>query len=132
MSDRIPGFVGLSIADVQNKLFLRELPRRKGRFSYPSSGLAAEPGTVVLFQYQARIIASGVFLRDERFEKKRDGASGVIHLDVKSIRVFEPIDVDGMRKVWPGFRGFGHVKQFLNPVNYPLFRRKLKRVRSPG
>jgi hypothetical protein len=112
--------------------FLRGLPRRKGRFSYPSSGLSAEPGTVVLFQYRARIIASAVFLRDERFEEKRDGAAGLIHLDVKSIRVFDPVDVQGMRKVWPAFRGFGHVKQFLNPVNYPLFKRRLKRVRSVG
>jgi hypothetical protein len=132
MSDRIPGFFGLAISDVQDKLFLRGLPRRKGRFSYPSSGLSAEPGTVVLFQYRARIIASAVFLRDERFEEKRDGAAGLIHLDVKSIRVFDPVDVQGMRKVWPAFRGFGHVKQFLNPVNYPLFKRRLKRVRSVG
>jgi len=33
-----------------------------------------------------------------------------------------------MRKAWPGFRGFGHVKQFLNPAGYPAFRRRLKGV----
>jgi hypothetical protein len=123
MSDKTPGFRGRGIDDVQAGLFLRDLPACNGRFRYPSAGLSADPGTVVLFQYRARIIASAVFLRDE---------GGAIYLDPASICTFDPLDVEAMRKVWPGFRAFGHVKQFLNPTLYPAFKKRLKHVASPG
>ena len=131
MSDKADGFRGRGIAEVQAKIFLRELPRQKGRYRYPSAGLNAEPGTVVLFQYQARIIASAVFLRDEKFAKPIAGYGGAIYFDVKSFRTFDPLDAGAMRKVWPAFRAFGHVKQSLNPTLYPQFKRNLKNVASP-
>jgi hypothetical protein len=122
MSDKLPGFVGRSIEDVQAKCFLRDLPKCDGRYRYPKMGLSADPGTIVLFQYRARIIASAVFLRD-------DGKA--IHLDVASIRTFDPLDVEAMQKVWAHFRRFGHVKQFLNPTLYSKLQRTLKNVSSP-
>lgn len=131
MSDQADGFRGRSIEDVQAGLFLRDLPACGGRYRYPSSGLNAEPGTVVLFQYRARIIASGVFLRDEKFERPIGGYGGALHFDVATLRTFQPLDVDAMRKVWPSFRAFGHVKQYLNPARYPMFKRRLKGVTSP-
>jgi len=36
-----------------------------------------------------------------------------------------------MRKAWPSFRAFGHVKQYLNPARYSMFKRRLKHVTSP-
>ena len=131
MSDKLKGFRGRSIEDVQRGLFLRDLPKCGGRYRYPSSGLNAEPGTVVLFQYRARIIASGVFLRDEKFEHPISGYAGALYFEVTSLRTFEPLDVEAMRKVWPSFRAFGHVKQYLNPVRYPDLKRRLKRVAAP-
>ncbi len=132
MSTKTKGFATRSIEDVQTRLFLRDLPACGGRYRYRSSGLNADAGTIVLFQYRARVIASAVFLFDEKFERPRGGHSGVIHLDPASIRTFDPLDVGAMRKVWPGFRAFGHVKQALNPTLYPLFKRRLKQVKSPG
>lgn len=131
MSSQIKGFRGRSIQDVQANVFLRDLPRSNGRWRYASAGLNAEPGTIVLFQFHARIIASAVFLRDEKFEKPIRGHAGEMYFDPKSFRKFDPLDVQAMRKVWPSFRGFGHVKQFLNPTLYPVFRRQLKHVASP-
>ena len=131
MSDRAEGFRGRSVEDVQARCFLRDLPARGGRFRYPSAGLNADPGTVVLFQYRARIIASAVFLRDEKFERPVHGCSGALYFDVESFRTFDPLDVQAMRKIWPAFRGFGHVKQHLNPTRYPMFRRRLAHVASP-
>lgn len=131
MSDKAKGFVGLSIEDVQASCFLRELPTMNGRFRYPKSGLNADPGTIVLFQYHARIIASAVFLRDEKYEHPRRGYGGAMYFDPKSIRTFDPLDVEAMRRAWPTFRAFGHVKQYLNPTRYSLFRRRLKRVKGP-
>ena len=128
MSDQADGFLGRSIEDVQSGLFLRDLPACGGRYRYPSSGLNAEPGTIVLFQYRARIIASGVFLRDEKFERKIHGYGGALHFDVATLRTFDPVDADAMRKAWPSFRAFGHVKQYLNPARYSMFERRLTRV----
>lgn len=126
MSDRIPGFRGKSIAQVQADCFGRDLPKADGIFSYRSAGLNAPAGTVVLFQFQARIIASAVLLRDEKFKSPRAGRRGRLHLDVDSIRTFEPVDFAAMRQIWPGIRPFGHVKQMLNPTLYAKFRRRLK------
>jgi hypothetical protein len=132
MSDSQKGFVGRSIDQVQANIFLKYLPAHEGRYRYRSTGLNAEPGTVVLFQFKARIIASAVFLRDEKFEKPKGGHSGEIHFDAKSFRTFDPLDVEAMRKAWPSFRAFGHVKQFLNPTRYSIFNRRLKNVKSAG
>ena len=132
MSDKLEGFRGRGIEDVQSGLFRRDLPACGGRYRYPSSGLNAEPGTVVLFQYRARIIASGVFLRDEKFERPIGGYGGALYFEVATLRTFVPLDVEAMRKVWPSFRAFGHVKQYLNPARYSMFKRRLKRVTSPA
>ena len=132
MSDKIEGFRGRSIEDVQRNVFRRRLPNTmKGRWRYQRTGLNADAGTIVLFQFKARIIAMGVFLRDEKFEKPIRGRNGEIAFDPKSFRTFDPIDVDAMRKVWPGFRGFGHAKQRLNPTLYSKFLRQLKNVALP-
>ena len=128
MSDKIPGFKGRSIEDVQSRTFLRDLPACNGRFRYQSAGLNTDPGTVVLFQFKARIIAIAVFLRDDKYEKAKRGYAGAIYIDPESIRTFEPIDLAGMRKIWPNFRAFGHVKQFLNPTVYAKFKRSLKKI----
>ena len=132
MSEKREGFRGRSIEDVQRRVFLRDLPCAcRGRWRYASGGLAAEPGTIVLFQFRARVIASAIFLRDEKFARPRGDSAGVLHFEPASFRTFDPLDVEGMRKVWPGFRAFGHVKQFLNPTLYPKFKRRLKNVSLP-
>src|SRR5690348_5126699 len=130
MSEKRKGFQGRSIEDVQKRLFLRDLPKWGGRWTYPRVGLNAQPGTIVLFQYRARIIATAVFLRDEKFERPRNGCGGAMHFDPATIRTFTPLDAEAMRRVWPSFRAFGHVRQFLNPARYPMLKRGLKNVES--
>jgi hypothetical protein len=127
MSEQRPGFRGRSIEDVQQRIFLDDLARKSdGRWHYQKTGLNAPPGTLVLFQFKARIIASAIFLRDEKFIRPRRGASGILHFDPSSFRTFTPLDVADMRKIWPSFRAFGHVKQYLNPAMYAKFKRRLK------
>jgi len=86
----------------------------------------------VLFQFQARIIASAVFVRDEKFARPIRGHSGELHFDPESFRTFEPLDADAMRKIWPWFKNFGHAKQSLNPTRYAAFKRRLRNVASPA
>jgi hypothetical protein len=52
--------------------------------------------------------------------------------EVSTIMTFDPVDAEAMRAAWPAFRAFGHVKQFLNPARYPMFKRRLKRVQAPA
>ncbi|MDB5326736.1 MAG: hypothetical protein JWM57_2305 [Phycisphaerales bacterium] len=130
MSDQQEGFRDRTIEQIQARFFLKRLPQRKGRYRYYSSGLKADPGTIVLFQFKARVIASAVFLRDEKDEKSSGDFTGTLCFDPASVQVFDPWDADAMRRAWPGFRSFGHVKQRLNPGNYPAFLRRLENVRS--
>jgi hypothetical protein len=131
LSDKVEGFRGRSIEDVQANIFLRKLPANKGRYHYRSTGLQSEPGTLVLFQFHARIIASAIFLRDEKIDPPKSGFGGLLHFDPASFRTFQPLDVQAMRKIWPAFRAFGHVKQFLNPTLYSTLKRQLKNVQTP-
>jgi hypothetical protein len=131
MSDKIAGFRGRGIKDVQADVFLRDLPRMKGRWRYPRVGLSAPPRAIVLFQYRAHVIASAVLLRDEKFPRPAGGYAGALYLDAASIRTFDPLDADAMRRVWPAFRRFGHVRQILNPSRYGMFRRRLKNTAAP-
>jgi hypothetical protein len=131
MSDQIEGFRGRSIEDVQRNTFLRDLATNGGRFRYRASGLNAPAGTIVLFQFRARVIASATFVRDEKLERPTRGITGILHFEPQSIRTFEQINADVMRQLWPGFRSFGHVKQRLNPACYGAFKRRRKGILTP-
>ena len=85
----------------------------------------AVAGTVVLFQFQARIIASPFLCGMRNSSVPSAAIAGALWFNVESIRTFEPMDIDAMR-VWPGIGAFGHVKQFLNPAMYSTFKRRLK------
>lgn len=128
MSDKIDGFRGRTIEQVQQDCFLKYLRKTNGRFHYLAAGLKASQGAMVLFQFKAKIIAAAIFVRNEKFNSPTDAHAGVLHFEPESIHVFDPIDADAMRKAWPGFRAFGHVKQSLNPLGYPAFKRRLGNV----
>jgi hypothetical protein len=128
MSDKIEGFRGRTIEEVQERYFRGLLPKRGGRWRYRAAGLNADAGTIVLFQFRARVIASAIFLRDEKFQRPNQGRGGILYFEPESFRTFEPIDAETMRKAWPAFRAFGHVKQFLNPGRYAAFKRRLKPI----
>jgi hypothetical protein len=128
MSDKIAGFRNRSIEDVQQKVFLGYFLTNDGRYRYRTAGLNSRAGTLVLFQFKARIIATAIFLHDEKFPKKVRDSAGELRFDPKSFTVFEPLDVAAMRKIWPSFRAFGHVKQYLNPTMLAKFQRSLKGV----
>lgn len=128
MSDRVEGFVGLSIDAVQKDFFLNTL-RRTGRFRYCRSGLRSPTGTAVLFQFKARIVATATLVGDERYAEKRDGFAGAMRFEPKSVRVFSPWDAAMLRTVWRGFGTFGHARFHLNPGNWPAFVAALRDVR---
>jgi len=133
MSAKEKSFRGRSVEDVQLGFFLEELPfpPKNGRYRYPTAGLNADPGTVVLFQYTGAIIASATLSHSERFDEPENGYRGALWFDVNSIRTFAPVGRETLRKIWPEFRNFGHVKQYLNPAKYPAFKKQLVDVTAP-
>jgi len=134
MSPNEKSFRGRTLTDVQEGFFLSELPAppRSGRYCYPTSGLSAEPGTVVLFQFMGKIIASAVFERHERFDQPEGGYRGALWFDSHSIRTFEPVGAAEMIAIWPDFPGFGQAKHELDGAAYADFERRLTNVRSPS
>ena len=134
MSSQERWFRGRTVAEVQAQFFLQMLPcpPRNGRYRYRTAGLKAKPGTIVLFQYEASIIASAVFDRDERFDQPEDGYRGALWLEPQSIRTFDPVGKNQLRNVWPEFRNFGHVKQVLSAARYPRFEKMLTNVAAPA
>jgi hypothetical protein len=132
MSTAEPSFRGRSIDDVQTWFFLAELPfAHRGEYHYVNQGLAAEPGTVVLFQYDKRIVAAATLREAERFAGPRGGFAGVLRFFPESIRVFDPVDEADVRAAWPTFKRFNRVKQHLDPARWPAFARRLTNVTAP-
>jgi hypothetical protein len=136
MSQKDPEFIQWDATQVQDVFFLNRLPDCNGEFLFPSAGLKAEPGTIILFQYTGVVVALAELIELRRFDKPRlaFGAKycGAYQLDPLSIRTFDPIDADGIRKFWPTFTRFSHAKHDLAPPeNFGPFLKSLRNVRKP-
>lgn len=123
----------LTIKDVQKKYFLNDLPfKQYGCYHYKTRGLRAARGTVVLFQCDSNVIASAVFNHSEVFDQPYEGLyKGGLYFDLSSIRVFNPIDADKIKKIWPSFMGFGNVPQQLDLNRYAIFEQELTGIEMP-
>lgn len=124
-----------SAEQAQRDFFLHDLPTKKrpGEYLFPSHALNAEPGTMVLFQYRGRIIASAILQDIKRFDEpikdKGEFYCGAFYFDVHSIRVFDPVDSDRMKEIWPQeFKRFCQAPLDLDPKRYPLFAQGLAGV----
>ncbi len=130
-SKETPGFVDCPIEDIQRQFFLGELARPgglAGRYQYHNSGLRAEPGTVVLFQFRGKIIASAVLAKIERIDAARGIRGGAMQFDAASIKVFDPVDASVLGKVWPQVTRLGQAKWALDPKGFTKFERLLTGV----
>ncbi|MBT2641617.1 HNH endonuclease [Bacillus sp. ISL-41] len=116
MSDRDPEFTGKTIENIQ-EWFRDELPYRNYNFK---TGMNAERGTLVLFQYKAHIIASAILDQKIIYEKPIEGGyKGYYNFIPSSIALFNPLDFSDMTMVWSGFIGFKNSQQNLAISVYP-------------
>lgn len=127
-----------STLDKAKEFLLVELPSsdRNGEYYYRRSGLDAERGTVVLFQYDAQIIGSALFLDagplPSRLPPPDDVYTGIIRFDPASIRTFKPLGSAVIRRVWgSAFKKFGQGAQHLDPRRYPAFEAFVAGTESP-
>lgn len=121
-----------SVKDLQEKFFIGILSSRErnGRYRYINKKIVSKHGAVVLFQCEASIIASAVYIRIEAFEEPADGYNGYIVFDANSIQIFDPVYKDTMCECWPSFKKFSQAPQKLGPVGYPRFLKYLKGIKK--
>jgi len=121
------------VGALQQGFFLEKFRNRArdGRFHYKTKGLQTEPGTLVLFQFEREIIASAIFVKGLRQSIKEGGTlyKGVLYFDVDSIRVFDPVPWETVRRIWPNAKSPSHVKYDLEPSRYTEFERELHNIR---
>lgn len=122
-----------SLEELQSQFFLRDLPsRQNGHYFYKENAPNAPAGAVVLFQSDNCVVASATLVGFGD-EPRREGFRGVMYFDRNSIKVFEPVDADGMRLAWPNFRRFTNAMQKrLDPAQLPAFESQLRSIRYPN
>jgi hypothetical protein len=133
-------FPGWSIEKLQHEFFLHDLPfRPDSEYLFHKAGLAAAPGTIVLFQFRGFLVASAALMDVRRFEKPRVGIcdgerfvyEGALYFEPTSSRIFEPVAPEVVSRIWPEFTGFGQVKHRLDPSGYATLERELRHVERP-
>jgi len=124
-------FSGLTLEEVQTQFFLRDLPRRQEcEYWYRQSGLRADPGSLILFQSDAKIIASAILKQTERFDKPENGYGGKLLFEPTSIRTFSPVTLGELRKVWSGVKQLTQARLYLDPSKATDFEKGLVDVRK--
>ena len=117
--------------EVQTDYFLNKLPSKGGRYEYRKAVLKAKADTIVLFQYDNKIIASAVLTGHEPFKLPQGDYHGTLNFNIDSIQVFKPVVPALLRKVWPKFVRFSHAKLKLDAEAYPDFLRLLTDIKAP-
>lgn len=123
--------------EIQENFFLGALVNEKdGYYNFRSSGINTPSGTLILFQINNAVIASAKLIKIVRYEKPLDGIyNGAYVFDTDTIRVFEPITSEEIRKIDGKFNNFSQVKQKLDSNKYDeimaLINSKSKQVLIP-
>ena len=141
MSSSDPEFKAYTAKELQDRYFLQKLPHKKGRYLYASRALRAQEGSLVLFQWEGRLVASALFQQLVEYETPKkesyDGKTGTykghLQFDYRSIKVFDPVDHAQVKHYWPSFKKFSQPMQYLRPPDrfQEFERNEIKNVRRP-
>lgn len=107
---------GLSIEEIQNVFFLKDLPSRKdingqGKYCYKTKGMQANEGTtLVLFQYDNKIVACADLYKIVKLEVPEDVYHGAFYFDPSSIKVFDEICNEDINSIFNCRIKFGQIK----------------------
>ena len=142
--DKKSEFKGKPIREVQKEFFFNSLPterkmgNRYGKFLFKTSGMKTEKGSVVLFQYDNKIIAKAKLADIVKFPNpligdpdepglEKEVYNGAYFFEPSSISIFDPITKDEIKKIWPQFKKFSNTKHKLEPPErYSKLRALLK------
>lgn len=117
-----------SIEQVQQEYFLNDLVYRQDcKYYYRKSGIKSRKGSLILFQYDNKIIASAQLEAVEKYDKVKSGEygeySGGIGFHKDTIQVIHPIEANELKNIDSHFQKFSQTKQFLdiNKLNQILY-----------
>jgi len=124
-------FSGDSVENVQEKFFLTELPSRnddigQGKYCYKTNGMNIDKQTtLVLFQYENKIIASARLYDITKFDEPEDVYYGAFYFEPTSIQVFKAISNEEINNIFQCKKKFGQVKHYLDTTYLDTFMSKL-------
>ncbi|WP_416144634.1 HNH endonuclease [Planococcus koreensis] len=122
MSKNDLAFIGKSIEEVQD-WFKFYLPGNKYQFKRK---MTAPKGTLVLFQFRGRLIASALLKKTVSYDEVNEfGYSGYYKFSKSSIFTFDPLDIKDVQKIWSGMKGFNQSHQTLDATQYPALKQLL-------
>jgi len=109
-------FPDMDYKAIQDSFFLNTLIHVKdGHYNFRSSGINTPSGTLILFQIDNAVIASAMLVKIIKHDKPIDGIyNGAYVFDTNSIRVFESITSEEIRRIDPNFNKFTQSKQKLD------------------
>lgn len=112
MSKKIEFKNTVSIQD----FFLNDLRLREdGEYCYKKQGIRANEGsTLILFQYDNKIVASADLVKIEKFNKIENGYKGALYFNPKSIRVFDELNNEEINNIFNTSIKFGQTKYYLD------------------
>lgn len=115
-------FDNQTIEEVQQQYFLNDLVYRQDcKYYYRKSGINSIKGSLILFQYDNKIIASAQLKNIEKYDEIQGGQygeyRGAITFYDETIQVFTPIEVDELKSIDLNFKKFSQTKQFIDVNN---------------
>jgi len=134
--DRDDEFYDMEIGEVQSEFFLDELPKRNdehgtGKYHYKKKGLILEEElTLVLFQYDNKIIASANLVNVIKFKEPYGIYNGALYFEPNSIRTFDPISNQKINDIFHDSVKFGQIKHKLNSLHVKDFFAKITNIKK--
>lgn len=134
--DKDDEFEQMEINEVQSEFFIKDLPNRKdengsGKYRYKKQGLILkEQPTLVLFQYNNKIIACADLINVIKFEIPKGAYKGALYFEPTSIKIFDPIDNEEINNIFHCSIKFGQIKHKLNAICAKNFFTKIKNVKQ--
>lgn len=108
-------FENRTIAQIQQDYFVNDLPNRpQCKYNYRASGLSSSDGSLVLFQYKNRIVASAIFKESVKYKEPLEGIyKGYLSFYKDTIQILKPISAEELKDLDNNFEKFSNVKQYL-------------------
>ena len=125
-----------SIQKIQTDFFLEDFPNRNdnigyGKFHYKTRGMKIDKNTtLVLFQYDNKIIACANIYDKRKFNKSNGIYHGAFYFEPTSIKVFSPITNEELNNIFHCKKTFGQIKHHLKVDYVNDFMNKLEKIRS--
>ena len=115
-------FTGKSLDEVQ-EWFKIHLPGERYQFRRKMN---APEGSLVLFQFQGRLIASALLEETVIYDEENAyGFNGYYLFSTSSIAIFDPLNFKDVQNIWTGMKSFNQSFQSLDPANLDSLKKLL-------